>query len=433
MPPRFHITTLGCKINQYESQALREAWQGQGFSETHDPAEAELVLLNTCAVTANAVRDLRQALRRLQREAPQARLLVTGCAAALLEAELGTLPDQVQVVPQADKARLLRPLEAPVAEPEPAPPFALRISSYDRARAVLKVQDGCSHGCSYCIVPLTRGPSRSRAPEEVLAEARRLLQGGLRELVLSGVNLRQYRHEGWDFWDLLQALDRELAPDWHGVARLRLSSLEPAQLTPRGLEVLAASRLLCPHLHLSLQSGSPGVLARMNRRHYGPAEVVAGVAGLQSFWPRFGLGADILVGFPGESEAEFAQTLDLVRALPLSYAHVFPYSRRPGTRAADLAEQLPRPLRKERAAVLRALVAQKRGAFLRELAATPELLVLVETLQPESGAEGRSAEYARVELQGALPSERQRCLVPVRPLGVRGDRLLAAALPGGGA
>lgn len=227
------------------------------------------------------------------------------------------------------------------------PPFC--IDSFRRARPVLKVQDGCSHCCTYCIVPLTRGPSCSRSPDAVIEEAERLLRAGYREIMISGINLRQYRANGVNFWKLLRQVDSLLAPEWAGRARLRLSSLEPAQLDTEGLETLEACTLLCPHLHLSLQSGSPAVLARMGREHYVPERVEEAIGRVRSFWPDFGLGADILMGFPGESEKEMQETIDMAGSLPFTYAHVFPYSVRPGTRAASLPGQLPRSLRQEHA------------------------------------------------------------------------------------
>ena len=369
-PWTFCILTFGCKVNQYESQSVREAWQRMDGAETDAPAEADVILLNTCAVTANAVTDARQAVRRLQREAPGVPVVIAGCAAEVARKQLAALPGVLRVVEQDHKSRLLDapPLVLFVEEaagnvtPFPSspaeaaaraatrdrtfPPF--HIDGFRRARPVLKVQDGCSHGCAYCIVPLTRGPARSRPPRDCLAEMRRLLEAGYREIMISGINLRQYamRDEGCrDFWDLLSYLDRELSPEWGSgarpdPARFRISSVEPAQLTERGIATLAETRMVCPHLHLSLQSGSADVLKAMRRGHYTPEALLSAVEGVAKLWPRFGLGADILMGFPGETEAHVLETLEVVRSLPLTYAHVFPYSARPGTVAAELPDQV---------------------------------------------------------------------------------------------
>lgn len=399
MPRAFHILTFGCKVNQYETQALREAWLAAGAVETELPAEADLLCVNSCAVTSLAVSDARRAVRRLLREAPQARIVLTGCAASLLNepgersgpalCTLAALPaapsGRVQVCEPAHKAELLHYFDAhdqsrpasdlPAAGQSLFPPF--QVSGFKRTRPVVKVQDGCSQGCAYCIVPLTRGPATSRDPREVLEELRRLLAAGFREIMISGINLRQYAFRdaanardipgAKDFWDLLACIDAELAPEWAGRARVRISSVDPAQLDLKGLQTLAASRLVCPHLHLSLQSGCAAVLRRMGRAHYDPEQIHKAVAELRSIWPVFALGADILAGFPGETEAEAAETLELIRTLPLTYAHVFPYSERPGTLAATLPHGVPNDLRRKRAAALRSVVATKRRQFLESL------------------------------------------------------------------
>ena len=527
---RFHLATLGCKVNQYESQALREAWIAQGCAESADPAGAEVVVVNSCAVTAGAVADLRQLVARVRRANPAVRIVVTGCAAQAVRGEVEAIAGVDAIVPQAGKGALLaglplgnlrtRPGEpagaaasaaatsveapdaaieeteisyqspwrrepglghgtssprtagntiptdaTPLAAPRsatmpPAPPEgdspriprrnepgpegepssprtaqpsaespvpesssrrgrraypAFEVTASPRARAQVKVQDGCSHGCTYCIVPLARGGPASREPAAVLEECRRLLAAGWRELVLSGINLRQYRADKRNFWGLLRFLEEALAPEWAGRARLRLSSLDPGQLGGEALDTLAASRLLCPHLHLSLQAGSPGVLARMNRAHYGPDDVLDFLAGLGRAWPRFGLGADLLAGFPGETDAEFAETLALATALPLTYAHVFPFSPRPGTPAAALPGQLPPEAKKERAAALRRLAGRKKAAFLSRLLELEELAMVLE--DPATGR-GTCQFGADCRLDRVPAGAAARALVRVRPAGL---------------
>ena len=445
---KFYLATLGCKVNQYESHALREAWLGRGWQEAEAPEQADMILVNSCAVTAKAVADVRGSVRRLHRAAPGASIVVTGCAAEVLAGELADLPGVSAVVGQSRKEELIgaaweRMLPMADSEGEPrrpeivsgmgsavdspesdvenadASPFpAFAVSGYDRSRAVLKVQDGCSHRCTYCIVPLTRGKARSREVEDSLNEAKRLLAAGFREIVISGVNLRQYGRDlaegagrdgmrsGYDFWDLLARLDRELSPEWAGRARFRVSSLEPGQLGQKALDVLGESRMAAPHLHLSLQSGSPSVLKRMGRGHYDPAGMPEFFARLREVWPVFGLGADLLTGFPGESEGEFQEGLELCRILPLTYAHVFPYSRRPGTAAAAMVGQLPAAVKKERAAVLRAMVQEKKQDFLRVLLGVPLMWVVFEDRgegdESESvGEEGRDNGMRRGQDEGS--------------------------------
>lgn len=432
---RFHVSTLGCKINQYESEALGEAWRAKGLAEAEAPEDAQVLLVNSCAVTGRAVSDLRATVRRLRKQNPAARIVVTGCAAQVLAAELAAMPEVDAVVPQDRKAELLdgpfvdlRPAAEPdtTRAPHRFPPF--EIGAFRRARAVVKVQDGCSHRCTYCIVPLTRGASVSRAPGETLAEVRRLLQAGYRELVLSGVNLRQFGRdlaEPIDFWDLLARLERELAPEWAGRARLRLSSVEPGQLDAKAQDVLGNSTLVAPHLHLSLQSGDPEVLRRMGRGHYRPEQVLEFLQGLASAWPRLGLGADILTGFPGETVEQFENTCAFVRALPLTYAHVFPYSPRPGTPAATFADSLTKAERTARAATLRGIAEARKRAFAKELAALPELSVLIEKAEDGVGL-GVCEYYSSCQVRGAsLPVG---SLVRMRPTGVEGGKIVGDAL-----
>jgi MiaB/RimO family radical SAM methylthiotransferase len=444
MPDRtVFLTTLGCKINQYETQAIREAWTALRYAPVDDPAAAGVILVNSCAVTARAVADLRGAVRALNRQAPGAAIIVTGCAAEVAADEISRLPGVVRVAGRADKEGLLRgPGLGPRSEaasesgrdgldPQAPvwPPFA--ITGYERARAVVKVQDGCSHRCTYCVVPLARGASRTRPLDEAVAEIGRLLDAGFRELVLSGVNLAHFGRDlpgGPDFWDLLALVERTFAPQWAGRARLRMSSLEPGQLTPKALDTLAASRLACPHLHLSLQSGSPGVLGRMGRGHYRPEQVLDFLAGLSRAWPVLGLGADLLAGFPGETEAQAAETRDFVAALPLTYAHVFPYSARPGTPAASFPDQVPGPERAARAARLRGLAEARKRAFAKTLLARPALTMVVEEGGEGAGASGVCEFYASCHLLPGQPEPPRRSLALVRPLAARPDGGVDAVL-----
>ena len=430
---KFYLVTFGCKVNQYETQSLREAWLAQGGVECNAPALADVVCVNSCAITSKGERDARNAVFKLRREAPTARLILTGCAARLFAdykprpGAIWAAPDLL--VPQEEKSRLLNgpwtdldgdldgdsaaqapavallaapPAEAAAPTSAPASPAAaaqsafppFQISAFKRARPVLKVQDGCAHRCTYCIVPSTRGKPRSRPVEEIVLEARRLLQAGHTEIMVSGINLGQYGRDAdtGDFWSLLRTLDAALAPEFAGQARLRISSLEPGQLDQHGLDALLACRMLCPHLHISLQHGSQAVLKRMGRGHYTPAMLEDAVNALSAHWPVMGLGADIIAGFPGETEDDMRRLLELIERLPMSYAHVFPYSRRPGTAADRFDGQIAHSLKLERAARLRDAVARKQQAFLAEQLKLPRMLVAADN--PQAFAEPAPAETA---------------------------------------
>lgn len=432
----FYTATMGCKINQYETHAIAEAWAAgaggeaeQECVEVRSPHAADLILVNSCAVTANAVSDLRQAIRRLHRDNPKAGIIITGCAAQVMPEELGALPGVIRVVPQEDKADLLdgpESLNTSTAKPAFAP---FSISGFGRARAVVKVQDGCSHRCTYCIVPLTRGTSVSRPMDEVTDEVARLLDAGFREMILSGINLRHYGRGlpgRPDFWDLLARLDAEFGGDWAGRARFRISSVEPGQLTDKAFETLAASKMVCPQLHLSLQSGDPEVLQRMGRGHYSPEMAVEFLERLGSVWPVIGLGADIIAGFPGETEVQFENTLALCRRLPLTYGHVFPYSERPGTRAATMGNVVDVPVRKERAARLRGVVNRKKRAFQERLLGLPSLDVLVQ----DAKGRGVNEYYAACRFTEMHAAPMRRSLVRARPVRVEKGVIVVESVEG---
>lgn len=415
----FYTATLGCKINQYETRSIAEAWArdagGHAALEVDDVHEANIILVNSCAVTANAVADLRQAVRRFHRDNSDAEIIITGCAAQVMPDELARLPGVVRVVAQEDKAGLLDGPEGEQAQESDTPFAPFSISGYGRSRAVVKVQDGCSHHCTYCIVPLTRGKSVSRPMGEVVEEVSRLLGAGFREFILSGINLRHFGRglpEKVDFWDLVARLETDFGLDWAGRARFRISSVEPGQLTDKAFDVLAGSSMVCPQLHLSLQSGDPAVLKAMGRGHYSSDSAVAFMERLKTVWPTMGLGADFIAGFPGETEAQFESTMELCRNLPMTYGHVFPYSERPGTRAATLPDSVPVPVRKERAARLRGLVNEKKQTFLQHLLSLPHLDVLVQDAQ----GKGVSEYYAACRFESLPERAKPKSLVRARPL-----------------
>ncbi len=429
---KFWITTLGCKINQYESESIRQRWEQMGFELASNDTQAHEVVINSCAVTASALRDLRQLVRGINRRNPEADIVITGCAAQVFAEELKKLPGVSEVIPQERKADILRLGDENKAKSNDDSsdgstifqPF--EIKDYQRARAVVKVQDGCSHRCTYCIVPITRGPSVSRNVQDIISEIQRLLDAGFREMVISGINLSHYGREFKDhpdFWDLMERIEKEFGAEWGGKARLRISSLEPGQLKERALEIFSSSKLICPQLHLSLQSGDNSVLKRMGRGHYKAEDALIFTEELSKIWPVFGLGADILTCFPGETEDEFNNTLEFCRKLPLTYAHVFPYSIRPGTAAAKMKGQLSSSVKKERGAKLRALVEDKKQNFLQKISKLDSLNVLFQDKD-----KGICEFYSTCELENSFEGTVPRELVKVVPVKVLDDKLLVRTL-----
>ncbi|MGR3984663.1 MAG: tRNA (N(6)-L-threonylcarbamoyladenosine(37)-C(2))-methylthiotransferase MtaB [Gammaproteobacteria bacterium] len=441
----FSITTLGCKVNAFESEQLAQQLTARGRRRLEPGAgadsRADVHIINTCSVTAEADRQARQLVRRAVRQNPGARVVVTGCYAHLAPQQCASIPGVDLVVGNRGKANIpqllerlesgemLPPLQAGSGEidaaeaaPRPMPPPLL--SGFNaRARAFLQIQQGCDRGCTFCIIHKARGPSHSFPAKSIRRQALQLIQSGHRELVLCGVDIGSY---GEDFAggarDHLAELLKQLAA-LHGDFRLRLSSIDPAHLSARLIETLAGEPRICPQIHLSLQSGNTLILKRMKRR--ATREVVyARVAKLREALPQLVLGADILVGFPTESDAHFQQTLDAIGELEIAYPHVFAYSPRAGTPAARIPAQVHPRERKRRAAqarmrgkeVWRAVAARQLGARLRVLVESRARL-------PAGFAYARAANYFPVMFPAAQARSGDWAEVVVRA--VEGDALLA--------
>lgn len=396
------IVTFGCRLNTFESEVMRRLAQEAGLADT--------VVVHTCAVTAEAERQARQAIRRARREHPSARIVVTGCSAQLQAERYAAMPEVDHVLGNAEKLdpaiwRALARLPAGARLREVGDVMAVKetaghlLDGFDgRTRAFLEVQQGCDHRCTFCIIPYARGPARSVPPAEVVARARRLLEAGFAELVLTGVDLTSW---GQDLPDRprLGDLVAELLRAVPELSRLRLSSLDPAEIDPRLERLLVEEPRLMPHLHLSVQAGDDLVLKRMKRRH-DRRTVIALCHRLRAARPELVFGADLIAGFPTEEEAMFARTLDLVEEAGLTFLHVFPYSPRPGTPAARMP-QVPVAVRRERAARLRALGERRLEAFLAaQLGKRVRGLV-------EQGGRGHTDQYAPFRLAGEpLPAGR---------------------------
>jgi threonylcarbamoyladenosine tRNA methylthiotransferase MtaB len=418
----FRIITFGCKVNQCDTTGLTQALIAQGWLEAAEGTAPDLLLVNTCTVTARADQQARQAIRGLAREFPGVPLWVTGCYAQRSPEELATLPGVQAVLGNREKARLAAllaelPLEQPLLQVEaftPGEAFqtlpAPVIAGHTRPR--LKIQDGCEHDCTYCIVPQVRGPRRSLPPEEVAAALEKLAAAGYREAVLTGVNLGQYGVDltpTTDLTALLRILRSHARPP-----RLRLSSLEPQEVTPALLQELAEFPGFCPHFHLPLQSGAAPVLAAMGR-DYSPKEFRDLVEEINRLFPDAGLGLDVLVGFPGETAADMEATYALIESLPVTYLHVFPFSPRPGTPAAAMPRVAAGTVQ-GRAKRMRELGQRKKKQFLEsQLDRTGE--VLVEGPASQTGwLKGLSANYLRVLLPGPMDLKNQIVMLRFREL-----------------
>jgi len=409
------IITFGCRLNAYESEVIRARAREAGL--------AGAVIVNTCAVTAEAERQARQAIRKARRRHPDARIIVTGCSAQIDPTPYAAMTEVDQVLGNGEKLKAASYKTAAriaVADAEALRETAAHLLSgvgadgfAGRARAFVEVQQGCDHRCTFCIIPYGRGPSRSTPLGRVAAEVRSLVDAGVKEVALTGVDLTDY---GKDLpgRPTLGQLVRRLLAAVPALERLRLSSLDPVEIDEELYRLVAEEPRLMPHLHLSLQAGDDLVLKRMKRRH-GRAQAIALCERLDRLRPGIALGADLIAGFPTETEAMFENSLSLVEACGLAFLHVFPYSPRTGTPAARMP-QIPAAERKARAAHLRAAGSAALARFLSsQVGRTAQVLV-------EEPGRGRSEHFAAVRLEGpALPGS----LVRARLLASDGAELLA--------
>ena len=415
---RIAAHTLGCKVNQYDTQAMLELFQQAGFSVVSMDGDAEVYLINTCTVTGTGDKKSLQLIRRIRREHPASRLIVCGCLAQLRGGELLSLGADLILGTQnrGKVVDLLREVEsrgeplcavAPLEEGSPFEPLCISTQA-GHTRAVLKIQEGCRNRCAYCVIPAVRGPIRSRPLPEIREEVRRLRDAGFREVVLTGIHLSSY---GKDFASGVSLPDAIRAvQETEGILRIRLGSLEPGIATEAFAAELKKSDKLCPQFHLALQSGSDSVLARMRRR-YNAAQYLRAVDNLRRAFPHAAFTTDILTGFPGESDAEYRETEEMIRKVGFARIHVFPFSARPGTPAAAMEGQLPASLKEERARKLIALGNTVAREYLRSWVG------LASSVLPEERVngcwEGYTPEYIRVRLAPGSPCS------PGVPAGVR--------------
>ena len=430
----YFVENFGCRATQADGAAIERQLADQGLSRASTAAEAEVVVLNTCTVTSSADHDARAAIRRIHRLNPGARILVTGCYAQRASEEISAIDGVSLVVGNSHKHQLgelaaanglvfsdLVPAEslvspdswssdyrAPVVVDDifahtvlmAAPVFD---SDNEKTRPNLKVQDGCNNRCSFCVIPYVRGRSRSLPLDEVLQNVDQLVANGYQELVLSGINLGRWGRDlaatRERFVDLLQAILEHTS-----VPLLRISSVEPMDWSDELIALAAASPRIAKHAHVPLQSGSDRILRRMHRR-YRPWHYEDRIERIHAAMPQAAIGADVMVGFPGETDEDFEQTRALIECLPFTYLHVFTYSSRPGTPSAEMPEQVPVQRARERNRILRELAASKKRSFQEQfLGGTLRALTLTQISNGRT--EALTDNYQKLWLQGELPANR---------------------------
>ena len=396
---RFKIKTLGCKVNQYESQAIRELLIGAGYQEADSACDAQLCIVNTCTVTMKADRESRNALNRFLKENPAARVIAAGCYVQQDADLIRGMDDRIELLDNAgklDKAKLLGSDTAKICCDMPkTEPGITYLKEY--TKAFIKVQDGCDNFCSYCKVPLVRGRSRSRNPDMIIYEAKQLIDNGYKELILTGICLGDFGkdlHEVTLTW-LIKKISA-IAGDF----RIRLSSIELKDVTDELIELMTGSERLCNHLHIPLQSGSDEILSMMNRR-YTAEEFLDRIAYIRSRIPETGITTDIIVGFPGETEEDFRDTISTIEKLRPSRAHIFTYNPRPGTKAYALKDDIDARSKHRRYLVIKESTDRSADEFEREVYRRTNRVLVEDARDKMTGMlMGYTDNYTKVLLNG---------------------------------
>lgn len=400
----FH--TLGCKLNFSETSTLSRIMEKEGFEKREFNDSADVYVINTCSVTDNADKECRQLVRRIQRKSPDSFVIITGCYAQLKPTEIASIPGVDLVLGAAEKFNITEHIKALTKTNDPAKicscdindvtGFNASFSQHDRTRTFLKVQDGCDYNCSFCTIPMARGKSRSDNIINVVANATHLAAEGVKEIVLTGVNLGDFgkgahgdKVHGESFLDLVKALD-----EVSGINRYRISSIEPNLITNELIEWVSSSDQFMPHFHIPLQSGSNKILGLMRRRY--KRELYAErVSLIKELMPHASIGVDVIVGFPGETEDDFKETFDFIHSLDVSYLHVFTYSERDHTKALEITPVIPIPIRNERNKILRNLSYMKQQFFATQNTGTIRP-VLFEAYNKDGMMEGYTDNYIRI-------------------------------------
>ena len=428
--PTVSVLTLGCKVNQYESEAIAEAFEREGFLVQHTDEPCDVYVINTCTVTAESDRQAGQLARRMHLRNPKAVILLTGCfaqadpqAAARIAGvdDICGNVDKLSVVNRAKELLKTGKPNAPtlrIGDVNTAPFEPMEITHFDRTRAYVKIEDGCENRCAYCAIPGARGRVRSKPLADVVREVTGLVKGGCREVVLTGIETASWGRDLQDVGlaDLLEAVDA--IP---GIGRIRLGSLDPSLMKDDFVRRIAALHSLAPHFHISMQSGSSRVLAAMKRK-YNRDQALAGIQRLRAAFSDLELTTDFIVGFPGETDADFAETVDMARQAEFLSMHVFAYSKRAGTIAATLPDQISKAVKKERSAALMAVAEELHQKRLENALKTPTRRVLFETYE-NGKAIGHTDTFLEVCAPSPVPLRSK--LGTVTLLCVEGDRLMA--------
>jgi len=417
------IYTLGCKVNQYESEAIAEALEARGFTVLKHSEKCDIYIINTCTVTAESDRKARQFIRRAVAKNPSAYIAVTGCLAETRPDDIAKIDGVDYICGNAKKMTVVEAIlkyaeikqknktaEIYKAELDTAPFEEMNITHFDRTRAYVKIEDGCENRCTYCIIPSARGKVRSKSPEDVISEVEALTRGGCREVVLTGIETASYGRDlkTVDLASLLCRVDKI-----NGIGRVRLGSLDPSLMTDRFVAKIADLGSLTPHFHLSLQSGSDRILALMKRK-YNSRMALEGMERIRRVMPNAMFTTDIIVGFPGETDEDFEATVDFVKRAKFLSAHIFTYSKRAGTPAAAMPDQIPESIKKERSAKLIAIQNEIRNELLLNEVGN-EYDVLFETQSRDSAA-GHTPSFIEVNVNSDRPL--QGCIHKVKIVGV---------------
>ncbi len=398
---RVYFHTLGCKVNQYETELLRQKIIESGHTVSESPSAADALIVNSCTVTAQSDKKVRQLLRRLRRENPFGVIALCGCLPQAPGFEADEIPEADIICGNENKQRLPKLLEEYMKNAERAveiPPLQRRYPDEsleafpDKTRAIIKVQDGCDMFCSYCVIPHTRGRSRSKTPDKIFDEAKGLVEAGHRELVVVGINLSDYGN-GTEF-NLADAVE---AVCKSGAQRVRLGSLEPEELTGEIISRLALFENLCPHFHLALQSGCDKTLREMRRR-YDKAYYFTLVNTLREAFPGCAITTDIMVGFPGETESDFLESLEFVKQIAFTDAHVFPFSPREGTPAAARTDLVPANIAEKRARLMSEAVKECGDEFRRSMVGSIQKVLFEREKSPDFH-QGHTANYQVVKVK----------------------------------